>query len=527
MSSSPPSQSSFLSYQQPWGLPSPVVAMLTQAELDDLEGQIRLLKDRFRSSTLQTLAHGYENLLLDYRRIKVELEDAREYNARHESLAIKYREHAVAGKVPSDNSFVLVLVDGDHYLFNQDLLEKGIEEVEEAALLLRLQVQNCLDRIDRSAATRCRIVVRIYINLIQTSKALFHAGEVGCQPRALASLTAAFTASQPLMEIIDVGDKEGGTATKIEDNFALFAGNNQCEHIFFAACHNTSYLRLLQPYRDKGDQITLIRGAFFCDEFATLGLEIEEFKSVFRSTPLEVTPASITSTSSDRGSSRDDKNGSSTRPVCPFFSVGRCKFGVKCIKLHLSPDGKDVRDGPLPRIPPRYKADSKSRTALKSKTSSGMRKGDIIPLPVPKDGLLPLNRDGMRIDTYIPKPSTADWAAFNERNIHHRLCTKFHLVGWCNSDSCKFSHDPLESDLLNSLRRFARRQVCTKGGACRRVKCYLGHGCNKPGCDGLGCRFTAHLHGEELEVVEWVGAGGGDANKQEVESENGSSDLGW
>lgn len=71
--------------------------------------------------------------------------------------------------------------------------------------------------------------------------------------------------------------------------FRLFVDLNQCRHIYFAGCHDTGFGSLLTPYRNRGDRITLIKGANFHREFEELNLPIRELPSVFMSTPLAVT----------------------------------------------------------------------------------------------------------------------------------------------------------------------------------------------------------------------------------------------
>lgn len=70
--------------------------------------------------------------------------------------------------------------------------------------------------------------------------------------------------------------------------FRLFVDLNQCRHIYFAGCHDTGFGSLLTPYRNRGDRITLIKGASFHREFEELNLPIRELRSVFMSTPLDV-----------------------------------------------------------------------------------------------------------------------------------------------------------------------------------------------------------------------------------------------
>lgn len=70
-----------------------------------------------------------------------------------------------------------------------------------------------------------------------------------------------------------------------EEMFRLFADIRQCQHIYFAGCHDAGYVTMLTPYTGKCDRITLIKGASFHREFENLGLPIKELPSIFMSTP--------------------------------------------------------------------------------------------------------------------------------------------------------------------------------------------------------------------------------------------------
>jgi hypothetical protein len=193
-------------------------------------------------------------------------------------------------------------VDGDGYIFREQLVKKGLEGGVDAAQFLLQEVKNCLSRLD-SDADRCRIMVRVYANLKGLSKALALAGgQAGLEARSLAPFTSSFTRSQELFDFVDAGDKKEGVEFKIRgkshvqspeaclmvvETFRLFVESSQCKHIFFAGCHDTSYLSILTPYKNNLDRVTLIKSAGFINDFKSLALRIEEFPSVFRSTPLD------------------------------------------------------------------------------------------------------------------------------------------------------------------------------------------------------------------------------------------------
>jgi hypothetical protein len=128
-------------------------------------------------------------------------------------------------------------------------------------------------------------------------------------------------------------------------------------------------------------------------------------------------------------------------------------------------------------------------------------------LPGHRDGVIPINKDGMRIDTALPNPSKADRLAYNARANTHRLCNHYHLTGECNLLSdCPYDHDYLQPELLTVLKHFVRRYPCTKKGLCRNSKCDKGHVCVEGGCQGSKCKLGHQMHNMDLKVVEWVTA---------------------
>lgn len=67
--------------------------------------------------------------------------------------------------------------------------------------------------------------------------------------------------------------------------FGIFVDTKQCQHIYFAVCHDAGYGSVLTPYKDSG-RITRIKTASFHRDFEGLGFPTHELPSVFMSTPL-------------------------------------------------------------------------------------------------------------------------------------------------------------------------------------------------------------------------------------------------
>lgn len=195
-------------------------------------------------------------------------------------------------------------------------------------------------------ADQCRIMVRVYANILGLSKALARAGMVGHEARSLSPFTSSFTRAQDLFDFVDAAEKKEGSDFKIRgtceataqchmtahtnaflatEMFRLFVDLNQCRHIYFAGCHDTGFGSLLTPYRGRGDRITLIKAASFHREFEDLGLPIRELPSVFMSTPLTTAKPNPPTQPSITTKLTNATNG--TKTVCKHFQKVQWRLG--------------------------------------------------------------------------------------------------------------------------------------------------------------------------------------------------------
>lgn len=125
--------------------------------------------------------------------------------------------------------------------------------------------------------------------------------------------------------------------------------------------------------------------------------------------------------------------------------------------------------------------------------------------------MIPVNRDGHRLDIYLNPPTADMWAAYTQRAKIHKLCNDFQLSGHCNNGlRCHFDHSPLDDDLKSVLKLIVHDYPCGRRGACRLRDCNLGHVCYREACRGSsgkgGCRLNRQMHGIDLNVAEWVPA---------------------
>ena len=281
----------------------------------------------------------------------------------------------------------------------------------------------------------------------------------------------------------------------------MFVENNQCKHIFFAGCHDSGYLSLLTPYVGKSERITLLRAASFHPEFESLGLPIREVPSVFMSTPLGGTHVPSTPATP-------------TRPICKHFQKvrthhttvittlttklqGICRYGADCTKLHIASNSQLSKQQDQSPPPP-------------WRTPVPIRDQSYFSRHLPRDSkksreFIAVNKNGERLDTYSPLPSSDAWDAYNRRAKQHRLCNKYHLGGECGDLSCEYDHSNLESTCVSVMQYILRQHACSRGPSCRSLKCYLGHICQRDGCKGTKpCKFSRPAHLLDLDVAQWV-----------------------
>lgn len=88
--------------------------MLNEKELESEEAQLRSVKDSAGKhlDDLQQLLAKHEELLEAYRLLKSDYEEEKESRGKYKRLAKLQPQ----GLVPDEQPFVLLLVDGDHYI---------------------------------------------------------------------------------------------------------------------------------------------------------------------------------------------------------------------------------------------------------------------------------------------------------------------------------------------------------------------------------------------------------------------------
>lgn len=308
---------------------------------DDLE-QATIQLAQFRTNTtLPSILDQYAVVLENYKRLKSDYEEERDGRERYKQLS----------KGQGGNPFVLVLVDGDAYVFHESLVSDGADGGRTAAQLLTESIMGSLKTKDLE---HCQIMVRVYADIAGLSKHLYRAHLTGPEKRSLAPFVAGFNRSHGLFDFVDVGEWEETADLKLRAALNLYATNPQCKHIYFAGCHDGGYITDLATYSGVKERFTLVTSSDikFQNDYKRLDMGIEKIPGLFQPVPV---PAQASSgresprsrSGSSKGASRDwrvtatpiwDSHAGepSKKPQkCKFYRSGTCKYGNDCKNLHV------------------------------------------------------------------------------------------------------------------------------------------------------------------------------------------------
>ena len=475
-----------------------------------------------QQETLAEVLEKYGTLIESYKRLKSDYEEERDSRERYKQMA----------RGQERNPFVLVLVDGDGYIFDDDLVSSGAEGGQRATHLLNKAI---LSSLQTRGLENCRIMVRVYTNLVGLSKTLSKIKLCGPEKRSLAAFAANFTRSNELFDFVDAGELKENADSKIRAMFRQFVDNTQCRHIYFAGCHDVGYINELIPHRNNRDKVTLVRNYATHPEFTKLGMRIEDFPGIFRTTPVEFSNAPYKAPIPvNRAPSISDISEQPKAKPCFFFTKGLCKYGDGCVNLHVTPmngsGGPGIQDQPSSNNASWRNSTPDSKFGTTSDMDFMRTNGHMLHLSTSHSdqtdpdfsamlphadsvppGFVAVNAKGERLDVYIPPVTTDIRSRFTQRVANQKLCNRFHLTGDCPDhakNNCPFDHSPIDEGLRNYLRSIAAGTPCTRRSLCKNLTCLNGHVCQKSDCKYRGgklfCKLPGPMHYVQLQFKEWV-----------------------
>ncbi|KAI1821054.1 hypothetical protein F4861DRAFT_25177 [Xylaria intraflava] len=494
--------------------------MLTEKEIDDAA---RKLADFRTRSAEEDFLQQYADLLVSYKRLKSDYEEEKAGRERYKQIARNQEQ----------NPFVLLLVDGDGYIFNDEYLRQGADGGLQAAHHLNNVIKKSLQAKDLE---NCHVMVRIYANLANLSRALAKHGLSTADKRSLAPFVASFNRSYGLMDFVDAGELKENADFKIRALLDLYAENAQCKHIYFAACHDVGYLSDLTRFRGDRPRVTLVRssGLLFHDQFLRLDLGVEELPGIFRTVPLD---GAITHTKPNTGGDLMQHTSSAVssittntpyqppgswehQKICQFYQAGKCRFGAECKNAHV--DGKLPISANLPKHPSSSQMSRQANANKEFLNGNGRSKPSIITSPfefnqlvyqLPRksdipDGRVAVNKNLHRLDAYIPPPTQAASARLRELSSIRKFCNNKQLTNNCLNEACDYEHKPLTGELLPALEWLSRSLPCAKRGACRNSNCVLGHICQNTECQYHGgkvkCKLPETVHTVDFTADQYL-----------------------
>ncbi|KAK4234745.1 hypothetical protein C8A03DRAFT_46988 [Achaetomium macrosporum] len=407
--------------------------MLSDQEIEQAAAQLAKYKE---DNELSRLLDQHAVLIEEYKRLKSDYEEGRETRERYKQMA-KVQEH---------NPFVLVLVDGYDYVFNESLLAKRADGGTAASQMLNNVVKTSLRR---KGLEHCQVMVRIYANVLALSRLLSKLGLIsGGETSALGSFIASFNRAYGLTDFVDVGRQNENIVFKLRALLRLHAENTQCKHIYFAACHDVSYITELTPFMGNSSKFTLVK------------LPVSEFHGVFRHTPLDDAPV--------------------YRPP--------------------SNDSADLRSPSSPPIPGNDTTSTVPSLARQQDLFAKLPRKNQIP-----EGYVTVNQNNHRLDPYLLPVDAGAMKRLKALIRRRKICFAHHLRRSCAGHRCENDHEPLEPELLPALEALARAKPCPRRGACKYQGCYHGHICQDPDCKDRGgkthCKITHAAHTEDWEVI--------------------------
>ncbi|KZF24460.1 hypothetical protein L228DRAFT_259674 [Xylona heveae TC161] len=431
------------------------------------------LVDTRRNELIQWLYKENCQLKLELVNLKADHEAQLRCRRDYQAQALEEREdHLRTKQIMEKNPFALLLIDGDGYIFHDELLKGCASGGAEAAHRLLSAAKDYVQKLSDFSG-QWSIMVKIYANLGGLARKLVQIGSI----KTVEDMTAfacGFTRHHALFDFVDVGMGKERADHKLRNLLDLFIHNHQCKHILFACTHDNGYVPVLDQYRvdeKLRSRVSLLNAMPMASGFIELPFRSVEFPAVFRSEPLPP-----------------------PKPIAPPVAVRKPSAESNSISEPVS-------------------FASAAATALPAKTSSPVNGGLVIQVsgstPKPKItmdmlglGVILLNSEDQRVEPELGKYDPAVYQQSLRTNKLKGVCNKYHLLGTCTSSNCPFSHAKLTEEEKMVLRYNTRKSPCSYGLECRDFYCLYGHKCPHPVCHyGPTCSFKG-MHRIDQKVAK-------------------------
>ncbi|KAI1109219.1 C-x8-C-x5-C-x3-H type zinc finger protein-like protein [Nemania sp. NC0429] len=366
-------------------------------------------------------------------------------------------------QLKNQNSYVLVLIDGDGLIFREHLIRQGAEGGKRAAI----ELQRALTTDPLVHANGAEIFVKVIANVAGLSKALKRDGSVAAESE-FQEFVGGFNQVK-FFDFVDVGISKENAISKLKGIALFHIQNPKCEQIIMGISHDPIYGPVLDEII-RGDsstqeRIKVLEGIPTVRAIASIGTGIIRYQDIFRSDKLTdkrtVSTHSVPSIRS--GSSLSTSN--SGLPNVSYATVTQ----------KASPPPQIIL--PIPLAP--------------KTTNSSLRAVKQLPKPT-------WNPGPRGLDIPIPLNPIA-FENIKKRKDNNKLCNNHFLRGPCvKGDECCFVHDYTPSkDEKNAIAFLARLNPCTNGQDCDVDNCIYGHHCPSVVngiCTHPFCKFRPEEH---------------------------------
>ncbi|KAF8529289.1 hypothetical protein BU17DRAFT_36954, partial [Hysterangium stoloniferum] len=190
-------------------------------------------------------------------------------------------------------SIVLTLIDGDGYIFKDELLKRGRDGGREAAQILN---ENILSHVKKGDKKNSQVQVWTYMffNLRGLQQTLV--GSCVCTADEFESFLAGFNQANSRFTISDVHSGKEAADSKIKVYLQTWSRFPQTSKIYFGAgSHDNGYYPTLAELQNNRllDKVVLLQGyEQIAKEIGSLGLPILPIHNLFRSEKILISPKS-------------------------------------------------------------------------------------------------------------------------------------------------------------------------------------------------------------------------------------------